>query len=167
VLIPEHPADVESADTESPTASAEFIGTDKHQGRRQSTRISHPPAKLKYYVTYHAVKYPIQKYVRYDKLSAKYQTFLTQISSDVEPKTFEETIKHKVWVDAMEGELKALNRNNTWELVKIPDGKKTMGCRWIYKTKYMSDVFVERSKARLVAKKYIQTYDIDYKKYFF
>jgi phage-related holin len=51
-------------------------------------------------------------------------------------------------------------------LIKLPSGKKSVGCRWIYKIKYKSDDFVERYKAMLVAKDYTQTYDINYKEIF-
>ena len=66
----------------------------------------------------------------------------------------------------MKDELQALDCNHSWELVKLPNGKKTVGCRWIYKIKYNSDGLVERYKARLVAKGYTQTYGIDYKETF-
>ncbi|XP_042519266.1 uncharacterized protein LOC122093079 [Macadamia integrifolia] len=52
----------------------------------------------------------------------------------------------------MKAELQALDRNRTWELVRLPDGKRTVGCHWIYKIKYNSDESIERYKARLVAK---------------
>jgi Reverse transcriptase (RNA-dependent DNA polymerase) len=51
-------------------------------------------------------------------------------------------------------------------LIKLPSGKKSVGCCWIYKIKYKSDGSVERYKAMLVVKGYTQTYDIDYKKIF-
>jgi Reverse transcriptase (RNA-dependent DNA polymerase) len=59
-----------------------------------------------------------------------------------------------------------LKKTKTWELVTLPSGKRPIGCRWIYKTKYKSDGSVERYKARLVAKGYTQTYGIDYKETF-
>ncbi|KAL6319019.1 hypothetical protein AAG906_001492 [Vitis piasezkii] len=53
-------------------------------------------------------------------------------------------------------------KNETWELVECPPGKKPVGCRWIYTVKYKADGSIERFKARLVAKGYTQTYGIDY-----
>jgi Reverse transcriptase (RNA-dependent DNA polymerase) len=72
----------------------------------------------------------------------------------------------KNWVNAMNDELDALKRNQTWDLVKLPNGKQTVRCRWIYKIKYKSDGTLERYKARLVAKGYTQTYGVDYKETF-
>ena len=51
-------------------------------------------------------------------------------------------------------ELKALDVNNTCTVVSLPNGKHTVGCRWIYKIKYHSN---GRYKARLVAKGYVYT----------
>ena len=62
----------------------------------------------------------------------------------------------------MEEELQALDDNKTWDIVKLPPGKKTVGCCWIYKIKYKSDGSIERHKARLVAKGFTQTYGEDY-----
>ncbi|RVW29940.1 Retrovirus-related Pol polyprotein from transposon RE1 [Vitis vinifera] len=58
--------------------------------------------------------------------------------------------------------MKSLQKNETWELVECPPGKKPFGCRWIYTVKYKADGSLERFKARLVAKGYTQTYGIDY-----
>ena len=62
----------------------------------------------------------------------------------------------------MNEEMKSLEKNETWELVDPPPGKKPVGCRWIYTVKYKADGTIERFKARLVAKGYTQTYGIDY-----
>lgn len=40
--------------------------------------------------------------------------------------------------------------------------EKTVGCRWVYTIKYKPDMSIERYKAKLVAKGYTQTYEIDY-----
>nr|GEZ44305.1 hypothetical protein [Tanacetum cinerariifolium] len=55
-------------------------------------------------------------------------------------------------VEAMNKEMEALNRNNTWVIIDRPNGRKLVGCKWIYKIKYKSNGKVERYKARLVAK---------------
>ncbi|KAG8491024.1 hypothetical protein CXB51_014147 [Gossypium anomalum] len=58
--------------------------------------------------------------------------------------------------------MEALEKNKTWDLVKLPRGKKPMGCRWVYIVKYKLDGSLERYKARLVAKRYTQMDGIDY-----
>nr|GEZ30356.1 retrovirus-related Pol polyprotein from transposon TNT 1-94 [Tanacetum cinerariifolium] len=66
----------------------------------------------------------------------------------------------------MEDEMRALEKNKTWETCVLPLGKKTVGCRWVFTIKYNPDGTIERYKARLVAKGYTQTYGIDYSETF-
>lgn len=66
----------------------------------------------------------------------------------------------------MEEEMRALERNKTWELVDFSKGKKLVGCRWVFTVKYKSDGSVERYKTKLVAKGYTQSYGIDYQETF-
>ena len=54
----------------------------------------------------------------------------------------------------MAEELQAMEANNTWEVVSLPKGKHTIGCRWVYKVKRKQDGSVDRYKSRLVAKGY-------------
>lgn len=45
----------------------------------------------------------------------------------------------------------ASKKNEIWELVYLPMGKKTVGCKWVYTVKYKADGSLECYKARLVA----------------
>jgi hypothetical protein len=67
---------------------------------------------------------------------------------------------------AIEEEMGALLKNQTWTLVPLPQGKKTVWCRWIFSVKHKVDGSIERYKARLVAKGYTQTYGVDYEETF-
>ncbi|RVW83945.1 Retrovirus-related Pol polyprotein from transposon TNT 1-94 [Vitis vinifera] len=78
------------------------------------------------------------------------------------PNSVQEALADPRWKAAMNEEMKSLQKNETWELVECPPGKKPVGCRWIYTVKYKADGSIERFKARLVAKGYTQTYGIDY-----
>jgi hypothetical protein len=53
--------------------------------------------------------------------------------------------------------MSALHCNETWDLVPLPSGKKIVGCCWAYAIKYQPDGTIDRLKARLIAKGYIQT----------
>ena len=66
----------------------------------------------------------------------------------------------------MKTEMEALEKNATWELVTLPDGKSIVGCRWVFTVKHKSDGSVERYKARLVAKGYTQSFGVDYQETF-
>ncbi|KAJ7961922.1 Retrovirus-related Pol polyprotein from transposon TNT 1-94 [Quillaja saponaria] len=67
---------------------------------------------------------------------------------------------------AMNGELQALEKTHTWDLVDLLSGKTPIGCKWVYKIKTRSDSSIERYKAYLVAKGYNQEYRIDYEETF-
>lgn len=56
--------------------------------------------------------------------------------------------------EAMKIEISTLENNKTWTMVSLAEGKKPIGCKWIYKVKYKSTGEVEKFKARLVAKGY-------------
>jgi hypothetical protein len=59
-------------------------------------------------------------------------------------------------------EIKALEKNQTWDLVILPQNKSATGCKWVYKVKFQADGNVKRYKARLVAKGYTQQEGIDF-----
>jgi len=63
--------------------------------------------------------------------------------------------------------MEALQKNNTWKLIPQPEGKKIIGCKWVFSIKYKADGSIDRYKTRLVAKGFTQTYDIDYVETFF
>ncbi|PRQ31062.1 putative RNA-directed DNA polymerase [Rosa chinensis] len=71
-------------------------------------------------------------------------------------------MRDEKWMQAMAVEMDALEKNCTWELVSLPPGKQTVGCRWVFTVKHNSDGSVDRYKARLVAKGYTQKYGVDY-----
>ena len=56
--------------------------------------------------------------------------------------------------------------HKTWEIVERPKGKNIVECKWIFTLKYKANGSLERHKARLVARKYTQTYGVDYQETF-
>ena len=62
--------------------------------------------------------------------------------------------------------MKSMNTNDVWDLEEIPNETKTVGCKWVYKTKCDSKRNVERYKARLVAICFTQREWKDYDKSF-
>ena len=75
---------------------------------------------------------------------------------------FEDAADKEEWQQAMTGEMKAIERNGTWEMIGLPEGKTAIGLKWVFKTKYSTDGSIQKHKARLVEKGYAQQYDIDF-----
>ena len=108
------------------------------------------------------VRYPIANYVSCKNLAPERKALVNNIESIKVPTQVEEALKDPMWVRAMDEEMMALQKNKTWEVVELPNGKKPVGCRWVFTVKYRADGSVDRYKARLVAKGYTQTYGVDY-----
>lgn len=134
---------------------------------RKSTRPQRKPSYLQDYHCNHTMsttspKYPISQVLDYSKLSEHYKHFILNISADLEPTFYHQAVKFPEWRQAMKEEIQALEANNTWILVPLPEGKKPIGSKWVYKVKRHADGTIERHKARLVAKGYNQQEWVDY-----
>jgi hypothetical protein len=68
----------------------------------------------------------------------------------------------ELWYDAMKEEMNSIKNNEIWDLVEFPNGAKSIGCKWVFKTKKDPLGNIERYKARLVAKGFIQREGINY-----
>lgn len=64
------------------------------------------------------------------------------------------------WNQAMQDEMTSLLENGTWKMVDLPEGKKAIKCRWIFKTKASAEGTLEKYKAQLVAKGFTQRYGV-------
>lgn len=87
--------------------------------------------------------------------------------SYIEPKTYSEAMQGKnsnKWKDAIAEELKAHERNKTWEL--SPANKSIIGCKWVFKIKENPSTNEVKYKARLCAKGYSQRKVLIITKYF-
>ena len=77
-----------------------------------------------------------------------------------------DAITNQQWADAMKVEIDSLQDNSVWDLVQLPEGRKPVGSKWLFKVKTNADGSVERCKACLVAQGYSQKEGLDYDKTF-
>ena len=58
----------------------------------------------------------------------------------------------KEWLRAMHEEMKSLHKNNTYELMELPKGKRALKNKWILKKKPEPNRSQPRYKVRLVVR---------------
>jgi len=66
----------------------------------------------------------------------------------------------------MKEEIKSIEKNATWQLLNLPEGKNVIGLKWVFRTKFKTDGSIQKHKARLVAKGYAQQEGIDFEETF-
>ena len=79
-------------------------------------------------------------------------TYVGSLCDVEEPYSFEDAQECEHWKDAMQQEMDSIHKNGTWELVDLPLSKKAFGTKWVYKIKWKPNGYVDRYKARQVAK---------------
>ncbi|CAI7845165.1 unnamed protein product [Closterium sp. NIES-54] len=95
--------------------------------------------------------------------------FFSPVEIPGDPATLKEALESsdaEEWKKAMESELKSIEENGTWGLVELPEGRKAITSKWLFKIKSDADGKIERYKSRLVAKGYQQKEKVDYKELF-
>ncbi|GKV30830.1 hypothetical protein SLEP1_g39605 [Rubroshorea leprosula] len=120
-----------------------------HEGTSSGDAVSPRPRR--------AIRPPARydDYVTSLKPQSNYVCAYLALSEEHEPTSFKEaceSVNFDQWRGAMEEEMESLHKNKTWDLVQLPEGRKAIGCRWIYKLKKDSEGNIERYKARLMIK---------------
>ncbi|XP_076951076.1 uncharacterized protein LOC143624243 [Bidens hawaiensis] len=82
--------------------------------------------------------------------------------SKIEPKTYKEALTEESWVNAMQEELLQFEKLGVWKLVDLPEDKKQINTKWVFKYKRDENGIIVRNKARLVVLGFNQREGIDY-----
>jgi len=98
----------------------------------------------------------------YDATQVIEDTTLFYFFADSDPLSFNEVVTEEKLIEAIDEEMHAIEKNDTWNLTNLLDNKKAIGVKWIYKMKKNAKGEVQRYKARLVAKGYKKREGIDY-----
>jgi len=86
-----------------------------------------------------------------------------------DPVTYDEALMSpdsNKWLEAMKSEMGSMYENQVWTLVDLPNGRKAVENKWIFKRKTDADGNVTVYKARLVAKGFRQIQGVDYEETF-
>ena len=152
-------------DDQQPSTSRQAGGEMNEQNVR-SDRPRRPRVDPKVYVE-DPIKIP-SKRKRKQKKPAQVNT-VTVDSNDrdlpEEPQTFEQAISspHKDdWLSSMKEELTSMDSLNVWTLMSLPPGRRSLPCRWVFKTKRSAEGEIERFRSRLVLKGFLQKEGVDY-----
>ncbi|KAL2253351.1 UNVERIFIED_CONTAM: Retrovirus-related Pol polyprotein from transposon RE2 [Sesamum indicum] len=155
--------DHEDTDTIQEEQDTEISNIDSPIAPRRSTRISTKLTWMKDFICNSSEDTTSVS----DLTLTHKQTYLVEnLCSMQEPKDYKEAQGKPEWEEAMQQEIDALERNNTWEVSTLPPGKNCVGCKWIFKLKLKPGGTLERCKARLVTKGYSQKEGEDYGDYF-
>jgi hypothetical protein len=147
-LKPKHGVKRKKEEKRAPT-STQVEGSQIVGGVRRSTRVSQP---LGEWWKNHIL--PKEKFSDHANVALGH-----------EPTTLGEALKcddASKWEAAMEDEYHSLLANGTWELTTLPKSRKTVGCKWVFKTKRDAAGEIVRHKARLVARGFSQVQGVDF-----
>ena len=83
---------------------------------------------------------------RWIQLPARYRenAYIASMMKVVEPSSYRETNHCSEWKESMEQEYESILKNNTWELVELPEGKQTIGCKWLYKPNINAEESIDK-----------------------
>ena len=114
---------------------------------------------------------PLRRSSRSRVPSTRYDSdqYVVLLSDGSEPECFQDAIKDenkKEWKSAMQEEMDSLHKNHTYELVKLPKGKKVLENKWVYRIKQEEHTSHPRYKARLVVKGFSKRKVLTLMKYF-
>jgi hypothetical protein len=87
-------------------------------------------------------------------------------SSVATPATVTEALKDPDWVAAIDKEMDSMIKNEVFDLVELPRGRKAIGSKVIFKVKTDSTGSVSKLKARFVAQGFRQVQGLDYNETF-
>ena len=112
----------------------------------------------------------VRRSTRVRQLSRRYfsNDYVT-LTNEGEPQSFIEAIEmndKKKWMQAMEEEIQSLKENHTYDLVRLPEGRRALKNKWVFKFKTKENNQNPKYKAKIVVKGCNQKKGIDFEEIF-
>jgi len=103
--------------------------------QRRDARVNSGKPPVCYGFEHLSADHDIANYISYTRLSPAHRAFVASLQSSSIPKDWRCAKQDPRWNDAMKEEMRALQKNKTWDLVQLPVGKKAVGCKWVFTVK--------------------------------
>ncbi|GJS14180.1 putative ribonuclease H-like domain-containing protein [Tanacetum coccineum] len=110
--------------------------------------------------------HPVEQIIRNLNSAPQTRRMNKNLKAQEEPKKVIHALKDPSWIEAMQEELLQFKLQEVWTLVELPNEKRAIGTKWVFKNKKDERGIVIKNKARLVAQGYIQEEGIDYDEVF-
>lgn len=106
---------------------------------------------------------PVQRYGEWE-YDAYFALSAQQYVQDdpISIKDAKQRIDWSDWKKAIDDEYSSLIKNGTWLLCNLPKDRRTISCKWLFKLKHKTNGEIDKYKARLVARDFIQEKGFDY-----
>jgi Reverse transcriptase (RNA-dependent DNA polymerase)/gag-polypeptide of LTR copia-type/Integrase core domain/GAG-pre-integrase domain/Zinc knuckle len=134
------------------------------QNLRRSSRINKGKGPNNF--TYEGLGKPSANFISQNNENDFLFCHMNGVTMNGDPNGYKEALNsghwESKWKGAYDKELKSIIDNKTFEVCKLPEGKKAIDSKWVFKTKTGANGEVLKYKARLVAKGFQQTEGVDY-----
>ncbi|KAA0047701.1 putative mitochondrial protein [Cucumis melo var. makuwa] len=77
-----------------------------------------------------------------ENLSPQLRAFTANLDYTTIPKNIYLVLECTKWKVVVKEEMRALEKNKTWDLCTLPKRHKTVGCKWVFTLKYRADVLI-------------------------
>ncbi|GJX32387.1 ribonuclease H-like domain-containing protein [Tanacetum coccineum] len=106
--------------------------------------------------------HPVEQIIRDLNSTPQTRRMTKNLNEHEELRKVVQALKDPSWIEAMQEELLQFKLQEVWNLVELPNGKRAIGTKWVFRNKKDERGIVIKNKARLVAQGYTQEEGIDY-----
>ncbi|GJV71234.1 putative ribonuclease H-like domain-containing protein [Tanacetum coccineum] len=98
--------------------------------------------------------HPVEQIIKDLNSSPQTRRMTKNLKEHEEPKKVIQALKDPSWIEAIQDKLIQFKLQKVWTLVDLPNGKRAIGTKWVYRNKKDERDIVIKNKERLVAQGY-------------